>query len=157
MSPRTFSSPLATTLLLCLAALHALPPVSAAGLGPNLLQNADFAHALPISVTPRGGLSAWTVDLGLTVYRDVLLREQISMPLTCCAHTLAFYRRLPHGWRTTPAGSPTDRYMCQQMLALADCRVVSGRRPTVLTFPSPTAGVGRSSRAWRRSTNWLLA
>jgi hypothetical protein len=103
----------------------------------RLLLNADFAHAPPISVTPDGVLSAWTVDLAESVYRQKLLHDEISMPLTCCAHTLAFYRRSPYGWRTTPAGSPTDRYMWQQMLALADCRVVSGSRPTVLIFPSP--------------------
>jgi GalNAc5-diNAcBac-PP-undecaprenol beta-1,3-glucosyltransferase len=102
----------------------------------QLLEDADFAHALPISVTPRGTLSAWTVDLGLPIYREKLLQEVISMPLTCCAHTLAFYRRLPYGWRITPEGSHSDRYMWQQMLGLDDCRVASCRQPTVLIFPS---------------------
>jgi GalNAc5-diNAcBac-PP-undecaprenol beta-1,3-glucosyltransferase len=103
----------------------------------RLLQDADFAHTPPISVTPQGVLSAWTVDLQLPVYREKLMQAEISMSLSCCAHTLAFYRGLPYGWRTTPASSPTDRYMWQQMLALPSCRVASSRRPTLLIFPSP--------------------
>ena len=60
-----------------------------------------------------------------------------GVSLTCIGHTLEMYRRLPFGWRTTPQGMFTDRYMQQQFLAQPDCRVASCTRPTTLHFPSP--------------------
>jgi hypothetical protein len=59
------------------------------------------------------------------------------------------YRRLPFGWRTTPAGVWTDLYMWQQFLAQPGCRSVSAARPTALTFPSPPR------RGW--TVEWRLA
>ena len=54
--------------------------------------------------------------------------------LTSVAHTLAAYRRLPHGWRTTPEGIYTDRYMWAQFMAVPDLRIYHGYRPTFLYF-----------------------
>lgn len=54
--------------------------------------------------------------------------------LSAVGHTLDFYRRLPYGWRTTPAGVPTDRYMWEQMLGQADCRAIPHWAPTLLYF-----------------------
>lgn len=45
------------------------------------------------------------------------------------------YRKLPHGWRTTPAGTPTDLFMWQQFLSEPGCRATGGTRPTVLNLP----------------------
>jgi len=52
-------------------------------------------------------------------------------------HTLAAYRRLPHGWRTAPADIPTDLHMWRQFLDQPWCRVQTDWRPTSLQFPSP--------------------
>jgi len=104
-----------------------------------LLENADFAHTLISAMTPDGKvrfqafldlsdpddrrsiLDGWTIENGI--------------PLSHAGHTLAMYRRLPHGWRTTPTGLFTDIYMWEQFLAQPDCRAVSGTVPTILYFP----------------------
>ncbi len=39
------------------------------------------------------------------------------------AHTLKYYRKLPFGWRTTPAELFTDQYMWKQFMDQKDCRV----------------------------------
>jgi hypothetical protein len=103
----------------------------------ELLADADFAHALPTHVAPDGSISSMTVDLALAADRELLLSGKNPVPLTFGAHTLNLYRRLPHGWRTTPHGIATDLYMWQQILSTPGCRAVSGTRPTALLFPSP--------------------
>ncbi len=102
-----------------------------------LLADADFAHARPLWIDTEGRAHPWLVDLRRPFYLELLLGGQNRIPLPCGGHTLAFYRRLPYGWRTTPAGTPTDLYMWQQILSVPDCRAVSGSHPTVLHFPSP--------------------
>jgi hypothetical protein len=103
----------------------------------ELLAEHDFANALPLRVEPDGSLGAWIVDLSLPAYRELLLHGENRIPLSCAAHTLELYRRLPHGWRTTPDGVPTDLYMFQQILALPGIRAASSVAATVLHFPSP--------------------
>jgi glycosyltransferase involved in cell wall biosynthesis len=102
-----------------------------------LLDAADFANTLPLSVGETGATGGWTIDLALAYYRDLLLSGSNRIPLSCAGHTLEMYRRLPHGWRTTPPDIYTDLYMWQQFLSDRDCRVASGHQPTVLHFPSP--------------------
>jgi GalNAc5-diNAcBac-PP-undecaprenol beta-1,3-glucosyltransferase len=104
----------------------------------DLLKHCDFASALPLYVDPQQGLAALTVNLEHAYFRRLILAGTNRIPLSCGAHTLQMYRRLPHGWRTTPAGTPTDLYMWQQFLADPACRATSAARPTVLCFPSPT-------------------
>jgi hypothetical protein len=103
-----------------------------------LLKHCDFANALPLYVDRRQKLGSWTIVLESDYFRQLILSGTNRIPLSCAAHTLRMYRRLPHGWRTTPAGTPTDLYMWQQFLAEPDCRAKSAARPTVLVFPSPT-------------------
>ena len=103
-----------------------------------LLEHCDFANALPLYVDRRQELGSWTVVLESDYFRRLILSGTNRIPLSCAAHTLLMYRRLPHGWRTTPAGTPTDLYMWQQFLAEPDCRARSAARPTVLVFPAPT-------------------
>ena len=102
----------------------------------ELLADHDFANALPVRVEPDGTLAALIVDLSLERYRALLLGGENRIPLSCAGHTLELYRRLPHGWRTTPPEIPTDLYMFQQILAVPGVRAVSGRNATVLHFPS---------------------
>jgi GalNAc5-diNAcBac-PP-undecaprenol beta-1,3-glucosyltransferase len=103
----------------------------------GLLDGRDFANTLPVWVQTDGSLAGTIVDLELPFYRELLLSGENRIPLSCAAHSLAFYRRLPHGWRTTPAGTFTDLYMFQQILAAPGVRAVSSLQATVWHFPSP--------------------
>ncbi len=69
-----------------------------------------------------------------------MLEGSNFIPLPCGAHTLELYHRLPHGWRTTPAGTHTDLYMWQQILSVEGVRLASGEEATVLHFPSSLRG-----------------
>lgn len=103
----------------------------------RLLAEADFASALPFYVDGKGLLRSFVANLALTADRELILSGTNRVPLSGGSHTLEMYRRLPHGWRTTPPGKPTDLHMWQQFLADPGCRAVSSIRPTVLFFPSP--------------------
>jgi glycosyltransferase involved in cell wall biosynthesis len=54
--------------------------------------------------------------------------------LSSVSHRLDFYKTLPHGWRTTPAGQATDVYMWRQFLEQKACRFWISPEPTVLFF-----------------------
>jgi hypothetical protein len=59
------------------------------------------------------------------------------LPLSMAGHTMAAYRRLPHGWRTSPPDRPTDRHMWVQFLDQPGVRVGTSAWPTVLSFKRP--------------------
>ncbi len=101
-----------------------------------LLHEADFAHACPARIDRDGGAAVYPGDLSLPFFRRQILEGVNFIPLSHAAHRLSAYQRLPEGWRTTPAGIPTDLYMWQQFLAEASCRAVSGSLPTVLNLPA---------------------
>lgn len=103
----------------------------------DLLADADFAHALSLYIDENGEIACNIGDLSMATYRELLLSGVNFFALSCAAHTIDMYRRLPHGWRTTPPGMPTDLYMWQQFLSDPGCRATGGTRPTVLHFPSP--------------------
>jgi Glycosyl transferase family 2 len=105
----------------------------------RLLADHDFAHTLPLSIDPDGNFHHWSAELGRSYYRDLLLGGMNRVPLSCGAHTLDLYRRLP-GWRPAPIDVHTDLYMWQQLLSAPGCRPVSGTQPTVLHFPSTERG-----------------
>ena len=97
----------------------------------------EFAHGPSIVVMPGGTVgNVYAVDHALEADRRMTLEGWPRVHLSCAGHTLALYRRLPHGWRTTPEGVYTDHYMWQQVLSLPSCRAASGTRPTVLCFPT---------------------
>ena len=102
-----------------------------------LLESADFAHAHPIGFRSGDRLYSWPGHLSLAETRRSMLEGRNFIPLSCGAHTLDLYRRLPHGWRTTPPDTHTDLYMWQQILSVDDVRVASGNRLSVLHFSSP--------------------
>ena len=102
----------------------------------RLLGEADFANALPLWIEGDGRLHHLRIDLARPYFRELLLGGQSRIPLSCGAHTLALYRRLPAGWRTTPQDTFTDLYMWQQILHVPALRAVSGTVPTVLKFSS---------------------
>jgi glycosyltransferase involved in cell wall biosynthesis len=103
----------------------------------RLLERADFAHTQMVAIEPGGTVHPTAADLSRPYYRAKLLGGNNRVPLTCAGHTLVAYRRLPHGWRSTPVGTPTDLYMWQQFLQNPDLLAVSSPEPTAVVFPSP--------------------
>ncbi len=103
---------------------------------------ADFAMTLQVRPSPRGGLTlgpAGYVDLNRPHHRRLCAQPTSGFAngLSCVAHTLEFYRSLPHGWRTTPAGIPTDGWMWKQCLTRPGVRATSRCRATAVHFHSP--------------------
>lgn len=101
----------------------------------QLLKTADLAHPLACYIDAAEQVQVRPLDLQLPYYRKLMLEYENRIGLSSMAHTLAYYKRLPYGWRTTPVGQLTDLYMYRQFLAQPDLRVTSGRRATVLNFP----------------------
>ncbi len=121
----------------------------------ELLRDADFAHALPTQLTPDGNLE---IFLGHLENPGAIERMQglwNFIPLSCGAHTLAFYRKLPHGWKTSPPGVWTDLFMWRQFLTAPGCRSVSGWRPTVLHFPTPDRKDWSIERRLEEMQSWF--
>jgi glycosyltransferase involved in cell wall biosynthesis len=102
-----------------------------------LLDGHDVANALSVWIGPTGAVQHSTIDLALPFHRDEVREHRQTPTLSVMAHTRAWYERLPHGWRTTPDGIPTDSYMWRQLLADPACRARSGFVPTVVHLPSP--------------------
>jgi hypothetical protein len=102
----------------------------------ELLRDHDFAHSLLFGVREDGGIDFGVkLDLADPGYRARVAGGQMAViGLSFAAHTLAMYRRLPHGWRTTPEGMLTDYYMWRQFLNVPGCRAVSDETPTILYF-----------------------
>jgi GalNAc5-diNAcBac-PP-undecaprenol beta-1,3-glucosyltransferase len=105
----------------------------------GLLRDADFAFAMSVTIRPDGEPSASPVDLSRPLHRRLFSNPRSStagVP-TGAAHTMALYRRLPEGWRTTPRGLAADKYMWQQCLADPATVARSTSRPTSIVFPDP--------------------
>lgn len=102
----------------------------------EVLASVDFAHSYPVGLDADGNLLLFPGHLSLDEVRAAMIEGRNFIPLSCAAHTLDLYRHLPHGWRTTPEGIPTDLYMWQQILDVEGVRSASGREATVLHFPS---------------------
>ena len=98
------------------------------------LADADFAHTLRFRVDEADRYRF--THLSDLAGPDRIEREGYPglVPLSFAGHTLAAYRRLPHGWRTTPEGRQTDRYMWDQFLDEPWVRVATSAVPTVLSF-----------------------
>ena len=101
------------------------------------LENADFAHALPLYITASGESGVHDGHLGAPASRARVCSGVNFIPLSAAAHTRSFYRRLPRGWTPAPPSVPTDLHMWQQILAAEGCRAVSSMRATLLNFPAP--------------------
>ena len=103
----------------------------------ELLADADLAHSQNGCLEADGSWYPYLSDLASPHCRDWLLQPGCnSVSLTGAAHTVAAYRRLPHGWRTTPPGRWPDHYMWQQFLAQPWVRAVTAARVTAVQFPS---------------------
>jgi glycosyltransferase involved in cell wall biosynthesis len=99
-----------------------------------LLADADFGHTLQVGIDADRRIVAMAADLANGAFRGRMLTELFNgFDLTFAGHTLAAYRRLPHGWRTTPPEFPwTDLYMWRQFLAEPWCRARSAMVPTAI-------------------------
>ena len=101
----------------------------------RLLEAADFAHPPPVKIDTSDALVFFPWSYARPEFAAIAGDRRGSVGLTGTAHTLDAYRRLPHGWRTTPPGIPTDHYMWVQFLELPGLRVATGDRLTFLSFP----------------------
>jgi GalNAc5-diNAcBac-PP-undecaprenol beta-1,3-glucosyltransferase len=97
-----------------------------------LLEDADFGHTMQVGIDAQGQIVTMAADLQNAAFRNRMITELFNrFDLTFAGHTLAAYRRLPHGWRTTPPEFPwTDLYMWRQFLAEPWCRARSAMIPT---------------------------
>jgi hypothetical protein len=101
------------------------------------LAEADFAHTVQVAIQPGDTLYVYPHDLADPAAVVRLLAEPFNFfGLSAAGHTRAAYQRLPFGWRTTPAGLPTDLYMWRQFLAEPWCRARTVWHPSVLNFPA---------------------
>jgi hypothetical protein len=103
----------------------------------DLLAAADLANSQNGYLGADGSWHPYLSDLASPQCREWLLRpDRNSVSLTGTAHTVAAYRRLPNGWRTTPPGRWPDHYMWQQFLAQSWVRAATAGRVTAVQFPS---------------------
>jgi GalNAc5-diNAcBac-PP-undecaprenol beta-1,3-glucosyltransferase len=103
------------------------------------LLDAHDAHFVNTRSAARLGDGTWVlanVDLAMAFHRDAMRSHFNRVGLSDAGHTLAAYHRLPHGWRTTPDGTPTDLHMWRQWIEQPWVRFVSSPIPTALHFPS---------------------
>jgi GalNAc5-diNAcBac-PP-undecaprenol beta-1,3-glucosyltransferase len=118
----------------------------------EVLADADLAHSQNGRFDVDGSWRPYLSDLSAPRFREWELRpNRNAVSLTGAAHTVAAYRRLPYGWRTTPPDRWTDHYMWQQFLAEPWVRAVTATRVTVVQFPSHEGGRAESSGAERRA------
>jgi glycosyltransferase involved in cell wall biosynthesis len=103
----------------------------------RVLQVVDLAHTSNIFVSPAGDLFLSHFDINDAADRSRLFENKAGFGLETGGHTLAAYRRLPEGWRTTPVDLHTDLYMWRQFLEQPGCLALSSQIPTVLHFGSP--------------------
>lgn len=103
----------------------------------DLLAETDLAHSQSGHLEPDGSWRHYFADLSSPACRAWLMRPGCNVvSLTGTAHTVAAYRRLPHGWRTTPPGRWPDHFMWQQFLTEPGIRAATAPRVTALQFPS---------------------
>ena len=103
----------------------------------SLLDRHDIAHTMTMFANRDGSVSAAYFDAACPADRARLSYGSDGFSLANTGHTLEAYRRLPEGWRTTPAGIATDVYMWLQFLEQSWCRYASHPWPTVVHFISP--------------------
>lgn len=122
----------------------------------DLLEGRDFVCPLPITIRADGCPQYLPVDLAdpAWVAWQTNSRRGNRVSLTGVTHTLESYRRLPFGWRATPAGQATDHYMWRQYLALDSIRAATAHRSTTVKFAGrprrdvPAAARAEELRSW---------
>ena len=102
----------------------------------TLLADADLAHSPHFWIDLDGTLNFLPRNMARADFVEVARTGTESIGLSGAAHTLEGYRRLPHGWRTTPDGEHTDHHMWLQWLGIPGFRGAAGSHTTFLWFPS---------------------
>ena len=131
----------------------------------HLLKDADLAHGLVTAIRPDGQALIEVGDLTRESHRRLTVKGAGSIPLSTWGHTLSFYRKLPRGWETPPAGWASDQHMLAQLLAHPECKVATTMVPTVLQFQkvwhgkigwTPLRGTQDAVALWRQELPlWL--
>jgi glycosyltransferase involved in cell wall biosynthesis len=121
----------------------------------ELLADADFAHPPSARFDVDGTLQFFPWSYSRPEFREIARGRRGSIGLTGVAHTMDAYRRLPHGWRTTPEGMPTDHWMWMQFMELPGIRCATGARLTYLTFPDPVWGKLPEADRARALADWF--
>ena len=121
----------------------------------ELLADADFAHPPSARFSVGETLMYFPWNYSRPEFQEIARGRVGSVGLTGVAHTLSAYRRLPHGWRTTPAGMPTDHWMWLQFVETPGTRFRTGARLTYLTFPDPLWGDMPEEERAARLAGWL--
>ena len=121
----------------------------------DLLEDADFAHPPSARFDSDATLLHFPWNYGRAEFRELARGRRGSIGLTGVAHTLDAYRRLPHGWRVTPEGMPTDHWMWLQFVEQPDIRCVMGERLTYLTFPDPVWGTLPETDRAEQLADWF--
>jgi hypothetical protein len=119
------------------------------------LDSADFASSQVVCFPPNNDAETYAVDLRQPHYRNLLLGKTNRIPLSAAAHRRETYRGLPYGWRSTPAGIPTDHYMWQQWLGQNGTRFGAVPVATVLNFPDTHRREMTLSRRAEELSGWL--
>jgi len=121
-----------------------------------LLERNDLVAAVSAWVQGDGQVKPMLHDLGRPFYRELIARGDNHMPLSTAAHRVDAYRRLPHGWRTTPPGTATDLYMWQQWLGSTP-RMASASTVTVLRFPAKLRATWTLEQRYDEQRRWAEA
>jgi hypothetical protein len=100
------------------------------------LDSTDFVHSIALRVYPDGHLETLVVDLANPRFRQLVVEGSSRIHFSGAGHSLDLFRRLPYGWRETPAGIPTDYYMWRHVLEQPDVSASTLIVPTALVFPS---------------------
>ncbi|WP_372370704.1 glycosyltransferase [Candidatus Uabimicrobium sp. HlEnr_7] len=104
-----------------------------------LLETNDFVNTHEVSVNPSGKITIFSESFSAKSSQLRMLEKNtwnVCGP-TPVAHTMKAYKKLPHGWRPRPKGTPSDLYMWQQWLAQSWCKFHTESAVTTLHFPSP--------------------
>jgi GalNAc5-diNAcBac-PP-undecaprenol beta-1,3-glucosyltransferase len=102
----------------------------------DLLQKAETAYGLCVSIQPDGSIRRFVHNMHLPAYQELVLNGGNQVPLSGFAHRMTTYRELPHGWRTTPTSTATDIHMYSQFIKHG-ATARSSFLPTGVTLPSP--------------------
>lgn len=120
-----------------------------------LLVEADLAHVLPVEVYADQSVGAWHFDLRRLSDRELMRRGVTGFGLASAGYRVDAYRRLPHGWRTTPAGIGTDLHMWNQFVEQRWCRVASSSAVSMLHFGAPQRRDWTPLRRCAELDTWL--
>jgi glycosyltransferase involved in cell wall biosynthesis len=120
-----------------------------------LLSDSDFAHTLPVRVDGDGRVCAAPCDLSIEAYRRLHMGGRNRIPLATAGHTLDAYRQLSSGWQPAPPEVYSDLFMWQRFISSPWCRMASGKRATVLHFPSVQRADWPIDRRCSELDRWL--